>query len=88
MTDHTVNTTVTRRKLTVSTENKIVRLPTNEVSLTASVSPPPGEDEKYLYEWTSLHQPEGSGAIKQQNSEQLLLSKMSEGLYTFKVSFS
>lgn len=76
----------TRKHLNVITESKIIKLPDSEVSLTASVSPPPREDEgKYQYEWTSLHQPEGSAAVKHQNGETLELTKLSEGLYTFKV---
>lgn len=88
-TEHIINlgnaSTDTKKHLTVTAENKVVRLPTSNVNLTASVSPPPGEDEKYQYEWTSLHQPEGSGAVKHQANEGLQLSKLSEGLYTFKV---
>ncbi|KAK9743988.1 hypothetical protein QE152_g8208 [Popillia japonica] len=79
----------TRKHLNVITESKIIKLPDSEVSLTASVSPPPREDEgKYQYEWTSLHQPEGSAAVKHQNGETLELTKLSEGLYTFKVAVS
>lgn len=80
------NTTEVKKKLKVTAENKEVKLPKNEVSLTASVTPPPAEDEKYQYEWTSLHQPEGSSAVKHQNGEELQLTKLTEGLYTFKVN--
>lgn len=81
----TLSNVTTKKQLVVIAENKEVKLPVSEVSLMASVSPPPTSDEKYQYEWTSLHQPEGSSAVKQQNSEQLKLTKLSEGLYTFKV---
>lgn len=81
---------ITKKQLTVSVESKVVQLPDSEVTLVASVTPPSGsEEEKYQFEWTSLQQPEGSTAVKQQNGdgEQLQLSKLTEGLYTFKVSF-
>lgn len=84
--DNLSNITDTKKELKVIAENKEVKLPKNEVSLTATVNPPPGEDEKYQYEWTSLQQPEGSSAVKHQNGETLQLSKLNEGLYTFKVS--
>lgn len=77
-----------KKHLTITAESKVVKLPDSEVSLTASVSPSQGDSEdKYQYEWTSLHQPEGSGAVKHQNGETLQLTKLSEGLYTFKVIF-
>lgn len=59
-------------------------MPENEVNLAAYVVPiaPPGH--KYQYEWTLLKQPPGS-PIKDQNEGVLHLSKLSEGLYTFKV---
>lgn len=44
-----------------------------------------GDEEKFQFEWTSLQQPDGSTAVKHQNGGQLQLSKLSEGLYTFKV---
>lgn len=78
---------VTRQQLTVIAESKEVRLPENEVNLVASVSPE-DSDEKYQYEWTSLHQPEGSTAVKHQNSGQLHLEKLTEGVYSFKVGVS
>ena len=80
---------VTRKHLTVSAENKVVKLPDNEVTLIASVAPDDSnEEEKYQYEWTSLQQPDGSTAVKHQNGGQLQLSKLVEGLYTFKVTVS
>lgn len=81
-----LNTTDTRKQLKVTADNKEVKLPTNEVSLTASVIPPPADDEKYQYEWTSLHKPEGSSAVKEQNGESLQLKNLNEGLYNFKVT--
>lgn len=80
---------VTRKHLTISAENKVVKLPDDDVTLIANVSPDDdNEEEKYQYEWTSLQQPDGSTAVKHQNGGQLQLSKLAEGLYTFKVSVS
>lgn len=84
---------VTRRHLVVLAENKEVRLPENEVTLLAVVQPENDndleEEEKYQFEWTSLHQPEGSTmAQKHQNEGQLHLTKLIEGVYSFKVSAS
>ncbi|XP_045475739.1 dyslexia-associated protein KIAA0319 homolog [Harmonia axyridis] len=78
---------VTRKQLSITADSKQVKLPENEVSLEAKVSPEES-DEKYQFEWTSLHQPEGSTAVKHQNGGKLQLSKLSEGLYMFKVSAS
>lgn len=75
---------VTRKQLSITADSKQVKLPENEVSLEAKVSPEES-DEKYQFEWTSLHQPEGSTAVKHQNGGKLQLSKLSEGLYMFKV---
>ncbi|KAL3274510.1 hypothetical protein HHI36_015893 [Cryptolaemus montrouzieri] len=78
---------VTRKQLIVSAESKEVKLPENEVTLIANVAPEES-DEKYQYEWNSLQQPDGSTAVKHQNGGNLQLTKLSEGLYTFKVSVS
>lgn len=75
---------VTRQRLTVTAESKEVRLPEDEVNLVATVTPEDSE-EKYQFEWTSLHQPEGSTAVKHQNGGQLHLEKLTEGVYSFKV---
>lgn len=64
-----------------------MKLPKDEVTLVATVGSTAGDEEKYQYEWTSLQQPEGSTAVKHQNGGQLQLSKLSEGLYTFKVGY-
>lgn len=83
----------------MTAESKEVTLPTDEVTLVASVvtqSQPVGnnnnddtaDDDKYQFEWTSLQQPDGSTAVKHQNGGQLQLSKLSEGLYTFKVGIT
>ncbi|XP_023029330.2 dyslexia-associated protein KIAA0319-like protein isoform X1 [Leptinotarsa decemlineata] len=77
---------VTQQPLIVNAESKEVRLPENEVTLFASVVP--DNAEKYQFEWTSLHQPGGSTAVKHQNGGQLHLEKLIEGIYSFKVSAS
>lgn len=80
------NTTTTKKQLTITAESKEVKLPNDEVKLVASVSPlEAGDEDKLQFEWTSLEQPDGSTAVKHQNGGQLQLSKLSEGLYTFKV---
>ncbi|XP_050298376.1 dyslexia-associated protein KIAA0319-like protein [Anthonomus grandis grandis] len=79
---------VTRKHLTVVSESKQVKLPINEVTLEANTVPEETPDNKYQYEWTSLHQPEGSTAVKHQNDNQLHLEKLAEGIYEFKVSVS
>lgn len=88
--DMTVNKSapVTRKHLTVIADSKSVKLPTSEVTLVANTVPEEDPQDKYLYEWTSLHQPESSTAVKHQNENQLHLEKLSEGVYEFKVSVS
>lgn len=77
---------VTKKQLTITVESKVVKLPNDEVTLIASVNNmEAGDEEKLQFEWTSLQQPDGSTAVKHQNGGQLQLSKLSEGLYTFKV---
>lgn len=80
-------TNLTKRELNVTAESKVVRLPQAEVMLKADVSPVAVGDEKYQYEWTLLQQPQGSTAVREQNGDQLQLSTLSEGLYTFKVGY-
>ncbi|KAJ8979867.1 hypothetical protein NQ317_016051 [Molorchus minor] len=78
---------VTQQHLSVTAESKEVRLPEDEVALVASAGSE-DNDDTYQFEWTSLHQPEGSTAVKHQNGGELHLEKLTEGLYTFKVSAS
>lgn len=77
---------VTPKTVIVQAQSKEVRLPVSEVNLDAKVLD--DSDSKYQYEWTSLHQPEGSTAVKHQNEGQLHLEKLTEGLYSFKVAAS
>lgn len=83
-----ISSAVTKKHLTVTAESKEVKSPASEVSIIAYVSPPARKGEKYQYDWTSLEQPAGSVAVKHQNGEEMQLSKLSEGLYTFKISVS
>lgn len=76
---------VTRQQLIVKAESKEVMLPEDEATLVAFVEHE-NPDEKYQYEWTSLHQPEGSTAVKHQNEGHLHLEKLTEGVYSFKVT--
>ncbi|KAG5899774.1 hypothetical protein JTB14_006109 [Gonioctena quinquepunctata] len=77
---------VTQTLLTVKADSKEVRLPVDEVTLVATVVP--GDTDKYQFVWTSLHQPGSSTAVKHQNGGQLHLEKLTEGIYSFKVSAS
>jgi len=78
------------KQLVVSAVSKEVRLPENEVTLSAFTVPAEQPGEHYTYEWTSLAQPEGvnNGIMSDQNGETLKLSHLIEGLYMFKVSVS
>ncbi|KAL1497900.1 hypothetical protein ABEB36_008782 [Hypothenemus hampei] len=79
---------ITKKPLSVIAESKQVKLPKNEVTLVATTMPKEYADDKYQYEWTSLHQPEGSTAVKHQNNNELHLEQLTEGTYEFKVSVS
>jgi hypothetical protein len=78
------------KQLVVSVVSKEVRLPENEVTLSAYTVPAPQPGEQYKYEWILLSQPGGgnSGTMNDQNGETLKLSNLIEGLYKFKVSVS
>lgn len=76
------------KKLTVSVVSKTVRLPDQEVTLAAYTIP----DEKssgdtYKYLWSLISQPSGdvNGIMSDQTKDNIKLSKLSEGLYQFKV---
>lgn len=75
---------VTRKPLILKADSKKVRLPENEATLFATVEPLT-EDQKYQFDWTTLHQPEGSTAVQHKNEGKLHLEKLSEGIYAFKV---
>lgn len=76
------------KKLTVSVVSKTVRLPDQSVTLSAYTIP----DEKssgdtYKYLWSLISQPSGdvNGIMSDQTEDNIKLSKLSEGLYRFKV---
>lgn len=79
------STTEKKKSLTINVESKELRLPDNEITLIANVTSDDRSSDENQFEWTSLTQPDGSTAVKQQNAGQLQLTKLSEGLYTFKV---
>lgn len=75
---------VTRKPLTVKAESKIVQLPENEATLFATVEPA-NEELKYQFDWTILHQPDGSTAVQHKSEGKMHLEKLTEGTYAFRV---
>ncbi|MTI38890.1 tandem-95 repeat protein [Fulvivirga lutimaris] len=61
-------------------ENRILTLPSNSITITASVSDPDGSIENY--EWTKVT---GGDVTLSQNQESLILTNLLEGVYTFKL---
>lgn len=79
----------TMKQLLVSAVSKEVRLPENEVTLSAYTVPAERGTQHYNYAWSLLSQPEGhTGTMTDQNRVTVKLSNLSEGLYTFKVAVS
>ncbi|XP_015600421.1 dyslexia-associated protein KIAA0319-like protein [Cephus cinctus] len=77
------------KQLLVSAVSKQVRLPENEVTLSAYTVPGEQENEHYNYVWSLLSQPEGeTGTMTDQNKMTVKLSHLSEGTYNFKVAVS
>ena len=75
------------KQLLVSTVSKEVRLPENEVTLSAFTIPAEQPGEHYNYAWSLLSQPDGhTGTMADQNRNTVKLSNLSEGLYKFKVT--
>lgn len=75
------------KRLLVSAVSKEVRLPENEVTLSAYTVPAEQGNEHYNYAWSLLSQPDGhTGTMSDQNCMTVKLSNLSEGLYTFKVT--
>lgn len=86
-----INTSIkpTMKQLLVSAVSKEVRLPENEVTLSAYTVPAERGNQHYNYAWSLLSQPEGhTGTMTDQNRVTVKLSNLSEGLYTFKVAVS
>ncbi|KAL1122383.1 hypothetical protein AAG570_003788 [Ranatra chinensis] len=78
------------KKLMVSVISKQLRLPENEITLSAFTVPAelPGQTH-YTYKWKLLSQPEGTvDTTSETNGATIKLSHLTEGLYTFQVSVS
>lgn len=87
--DTTTSIKPTMKQLLVSAVSKEVRLPENEVTLSAYTVPAEQGNQHYNYAWSLLSQPEGhTGTMTDQNRITVKLSNLSEGLYTFKVAVS
>lgn len=72
--------------ITVSVISKQVRLPEDEVTLSAFTVPAETSDT-YNYKWELLTQPNGStNTVVEKNGGRLKLKNLTEGLYTFKVT--
>ncbi|XP_055539334.1 dyslexia-associated protein KIAA0319-like protein [Wyeomyia smithii] len=78
------------KKLTVSVVSKDVRLPDNEAVLSAYVIPDEATSgDKYTYSWSLISQPskgDSNATITDQTKPQAKLSKLTAGLYRFKVT--
>ncbi|XP_021701542.1 dyslexia-associated protein KIAA0319-like protein [Aedes aegypti] len=78
------------KNLTVSVVSKDIRLPNNEAVLTAFVIPDEAtSQDKYTYSWSLISQPskgDSNATITDQTKSQAKLSKLTEGLYRFKVT--
>ncbi|XP_026472813.1 dyslexia-associated protein KIAA0319-like protein [Ctenocephalides felis] len=77
-----------QKTLKVSVMNKEVRLPENEVTLSAYTIPNVNSDKTYEFTWTLVSQPERGniGTMTEQTGGTIKLSQLTEGLYRFKVS--
>ncbi|XP_039596747.1 dyslexia-associated protein KIAA0319-like protein [Polypterus senegalus] len=75
------------RQLVVSAgENIEVTLPKNEVELNAYALPEPTEGMTYTFDWRLITHPKDySGVMEGKHGKALKLSKLTEGLYEFKV---
>ncbi|KAM4699587.1 dyslexia-associated protein KIAA0319-like protein homolog isoform 1-T2 [Discoglossus pictus] len=80
-------TATVTNKLVVSAGNSVqVTLPKNSVQLNAFVLPEPPEDTTYTYDWRLItHPTDYSGEMEGKHSQALKLSKLTAGLYEFKV---
>uniref|UniRef100_A0A8C3NIR4 Uncharacterized protein n=1 Tax=Geospiza parvula TaxID=87175 RepID=A0A8C3NIR4_GEOPR len=75
------------KELVVSAGDSVeVTLPKNEVQLNAFVLPEPPPGTTYSYEWELITHPKDySGVMAEKHSQTLKLSKLTVGLYEFKV---
>ncbi|XP_024084627.1 dyslexia-associated protein KIAA0319-like protein isoform X2 [Cimex lectularius] len=75
------------KKIMVTVISKKVRLPDNEVKLSAYPVPAENPGKPYTYNWKLLSHPHGSeGTVSENQGATLKLSQLTEGLYVFKVS--
>ncbi|XP_053562971.1 dyslexia-associated protein KIAA0319-like protein homolog [Bombina bombina] len=83
----TSSTPIVINKLVVSAGNSVeVTLPKNAVELNAFVVPESPEGTAYTYEWRLItHPTDYSGEMEGKHSKALKLSKLTAGLYEFKV---
>ncbi|XP_053855060.1 dyslexia-associated protein KIAA0319-like protein homolog [Vidua macroura] len=83
----TAATTPAMKELVVSAGDSVeVTLPKNEVQLNAFVLPEPPAGTTYSYEWELITHPKDySGEMAGKHSQTLKLSKLTVGLYEFKV---
>ncbi|NXT10322.1 K319L protein, partial [Prunella fulvescens] len=83
----TAATTPAMKELVVSAGDSVeVTLPKNEVQLNAFVLPEPPPGTTYSYEWELITHPKDySGEMARKHSQTLTLSKLTVGLYEFKV---
>ncbi|NWZ36964.1 K319L protein, partial [Brachypodius atriceps] len=83
----TAATTPAMKELVVSAGDSVeVTLPKNEVQLNAFVLPEPPPRTTYSYEWELITHPKDySGEMAGKHSQTLNLSKLTVGLYEFKV---
>ncbi|NXC54151.1 K319L protein, partial [Aleadryas rufinucha] len=83
----TATTTPAMKELVVSAGDSVeVTLPKNEVQLNAFVLPEPPPRTTYSYEWELITHPKDySGEMAGKHSQTLKLSKLTVGLYEFKV---
>ncbi|KAL1776708.1 dyslexia-associated KIAA0319-like isoform X1 [Sigmodon hispidus] len=75
------------KELVVSAGKSVqITLPKNEVQLNAYVLPEPEQGETYTYDWQLITHPRDySGEMERKHSQVLQLSKLTPGLYEFKV---
>lgn len=83
----TRTTTPVTIKLVVSAGGSAeITLPKNEVQLNAFVVPEPPEGKVYTYDWRLItHPTDYSGEMEGKHAQSLKLSKLTAGLYEFKV---
>lgn len=83
---NTMMTKPTVKQLIVSAVSKELRLPDNQVTLSAFTVPAEQGAEHYNYAWSLLSQPDGhTGTMTDQNKSTVKLTNLSEGLYKFRV---